>query len=148
MALLVLDVVWQVFTRYILELPSTITDEVARFLLIWVSLLGAAYFSGQNMHISIDLLANYLSSSNRQKLKIFIKASIICFVLCVFVIGGGVLMYYTYIFRQITPTLQIPIAYVYSIGPLSGLLIIYYKLSDIWRILKMQYKENHVILNK
>ena len=39
LSLLVIDVVWQVFTRYILQAPSTFTDELARYLLIWVSLL-------------------------------------------------------------------------------------------------------------
>ncbi len=39
MGLLVLDVVWQVFTRYVLNSPSIFTDELARSLLIWVSFL-------------------------------------------------------------------------------------------------------------
>lgn len=131
MASLVIVVVWQVFSRYILNAPSTFTDELARFLLIWVSLLGAAYFSGKNQHIAINVLPSKLNPRNRIKLNIFINLIIITFVLCVFVIGGGMLVYYTYTYLQLTPTLQIPMASVYSIGPLSGLLIIFYKLSDI-----------------
>ncbi|MEX0995353.1 MAG: TRAP transporter small permease, partial [Balneolaceae bacterium] len=123
MGILVLDVVWQVFSRYILNAPSTFTDELARFLLIWVSLLGAAYFSGKNLHIAINVLPERLSPTNQRKLNILIRIFIIAFVLCVLVIGGGVLVYYTYTYRQITPTLQIPMALVYLIGPLSGLLI-------------------------
>lgn len=138
MGILVLDVVWQVFSRYILNAPSTFTDELARFLLIWVSLLGAAYFSGKNMHIAINVLPERLSPTNQRKLNILIRIFIIAFVLCVLVIGGGVLVYYTYTYRQITPTLQIPMALVYLIGPISGLLIIFYKVSDILNILKTQ----------
>jgi len=136
MGLLVIDVVWQVFSRYILNAPSTFTDELARFLLIWVSLLGAAYYSGQNMHIAINVLPDRLSPENRIKLQIFIRILIILFVLCVLVIGGGTLVYYTFIFLQITPSLQIPMALVYLIGPISGLLIIYYKIDDILILLK------------
>lgn len=131
MGLLVIDVVWQVFSRYILNAPSTFTDELARFLLIWVSLLGAAYYSGQNMHIAINVLPDRLSPANRVKLQILIRILIILFVLCVLVIGGGTLVYTTFTFLQITPSLQIPMALVYLIGPISGLLIIYYKISDI-----------------
>lgn len=43
MSVLVICVVWQVFSRYVLNQPSTSTDELARFLMIWVGLLGAAY---------------------------------------------------------------------------------------------------------
>lgn len=141
MGLLVIDVVWQVFSRYILNAPSTFTDELARFLLIWVSLLGAAYFSGKNMHIAINVLPERLNPSNRRKLKILIRILIILFVLCVLVIGGGMLVYYTFAYRQITPTLQIPMALVYLIGPISGLLIIFYKISDIHQLLQSQSDE-------
>ena len=45
MAFLVVDVLWQVLSRYILVSPSSVTDELAGYLLIWVGLLGAAYVS-------------------------------------------------------------------------------------------------------
>lgn len=131
MGLLVLDVVWQVFSRYVLGAPSTFTDELARFLLIWVSLLGAAYASGRNMHLGVDILPNRLAPTSRLTLNIFIDLLVIVFVLAVFVFGAGMLVYYTYTYRQLTPTLQIPMAYIYLIGPISGLLIVFYKLSDI-----------------
>lgn len=131
MSSLVLVVVWQVFSRYILNAPSTFTDELARYLLIWVSLLGAAYYSGKNQHIAITVLPSKLSPPNRRNLNILIHLIVIAFVLAVFVIGGGMLVYYTYTYLQLTPTLQIPMAFVYGIGPLSGLLIIFYKISDI-----------------
>lgn len=136
MGLLVVVVVWQVFSRYILNAPSTNTDELARFLLIWISLLGAAYFSGKNAHIAINVLPKRLHPPQQKKLRIFINLIIISFVLAVFVFGGGILVYYTIAYLQLTPTLQIPMALVYLIGPISGILIVYYKLSDINNLLK------------
>jgi TRAP-type C4-dicarboxylate transport system permease small subunit len=134
LSLLVIDVVWQVFTRYVLQSPSTFTDELARFLLIWLSLAGGAYYSGQNQHISINILPDRLSPSNRYRLNIISACIIMLFVFSVFVIGGSYLVYLTHTYRQITPALQIPMAWVYLIGPLSGLLILYYKLSDLLRL--------------
>ena len=136
MAFLVVVVIWQVFTRYVLHAPSTFTDELARFLLIWVSLLGAAYFSGQNLHISVDVLPRHLNPVNRFRIIILIKSLIAIFVLAVFVVGGGLLVHTTWNYRQITPALQVPMSLVYMIGPISGLLIIYYKLSDIRRMFR------------
>ncbi len=131
MGLLVIVVVWQVFSRYILNAPSTFTDELARFLLIWVSFLGAAFFSGKNQHIAINVLPTRLNPINRRRLNITNNVIIILFVGCVFVIGGARLVWITSTFLQLTPTLQIPMAVIYSIGPISGLLIIYYKLTGI-----------------
>lgn len=46
LSVLVIDVLWQVASRYVLTAPSSMTDELAGYLLIWVGLLGAAYVSG------------------------------------------------------------------------------------------------------
>ena len=43
MAVSALNVLWQVFTRFILQDPSSYTEELARFLLVWIGLLGASY---------------------------------------------------------------------------------------------------------
>lgn len=134
MAILVVDVIWQVFSRYILQSPSTFTDELSRFLLIWVSLLGAAYASGQKMHLAIDLLPSKLNEDNNRRLKIGITTLIICFVTAVMIIGGSMLSYIT--FSQPSPTLDIPMGLVYSIMPISGILILYYKLSDLQALLQ------------
>lgn len=61
MVLLVICVTWQVFSRYVLQIPSTVTDEVARFSMIWVGLLGAAYTVGLQKHLSIDLFTHNLT---------------------------------------------------------------------------------------
>ena len=60
LASLVVVVCWQVVTRFVLERPSSVTEELARFLLIWLGLLGGAHALGQGMHLSIDYLGSRL----------------------------------------------------------------------------------------
>ena len=60
MAVLVLDVLWQVFTRLVLKDPSTVTEELATFMLIWVALLGAAVALGRGAHLGIDYFVGKL----------------------------------------------------------------------------------------
>ena len=43
MGVMVINVLWQVFTRFVIGTPSSFTDELARYLMIWVGVLGAAY---------------------------------------------------------------------------------------------------------
>ena len=131
MGIMVVNVLWQVFTRFVIGTPSSFTDQLARYLMIWVGVLGAAYISGRKMHVAIDLLPTKLNKEGQNKLKIFINCIIILF--CFFaLVGGGIrLVYITFTLEQYSPALQIPLALVYLVIPISGILIIYYKITDI-----------------
>jgi TRAP-type C4-dicarboxylate transport system permease small subunit len=131
MAVMVINVLWQVFTRFIMGDPSSFTDELARYLMIWLGILGAAYVSGRNMHVAIDVLPLRSSDKTQRKLKRIVYVSIIAFALFAMVICGLRLVYITYVLDQHSPALQIPLAAVYFAIPLSGILIIYYKITDI-----------------
>jgi len=99
--------------------------------MIWIGVLGAAYISGRKMHVAIDLLPTKLNKEGQLKLKTFINITIILF--CFFaLVGGGLrLVYITFSLEQYSPALQIPLSVVYLVIPISGILIIYYKISDI-----------------
>ncbi|MDN3670657.1 TRAP transporter small permease [Echinicola jeungdonensis] len=135
MALMVINVTWQVLSRYVVMSPSSFTDELARFLLIWLGLLGAAYVAGHNEHLAIDILPQKLTGKAKDKLMIFIHFIIICFAIPVMIFGGSNLVYITYILGQKSTTLQVPLAYIYTIIPISGLLILLYQILDIKSIL-------------
>lgn len=131
MGVMVFNVLWQVFTRFVLGTPSSFTDELARYLMIWVGILGAAYVSGKNMHVAIDVLPQKLGGKAQKRMQIIVQLLVMAFAFLVMVIGGGRLVYITYILGQQSPALQLPLAYVYAVIPLSGLLIVYYKMSDL-----------------
>lgn len=132
MGLMVIDVVWGVVTRYLMGSPSSFTGELAGYLLIWVGLLGAALASGKGMHLSIDLLPDRLNPENRRKLDIVIQVLIFLFALGVLVIGGIRLVYVTLSLGQQSPSLNIPLGYVYTVLPISGFFIMYYATVDIY----------------
>lgn len=128
MCILVLDVLWQVLSRYILASPSSFTDELAGFLLIWVGLLGAAYVAGQKQHLAIDLLLQKSSPINQKRLGRFINVCIALFALSVMIIGGSWLVITRFQFQVNSAALQIPLGYIYLILPLSGLITLYYSI--------------------
>lgn len=121
MSLMTLDVLWGVITRYALGSQASWTEELARFLLIWIGLLGAAWASGRRMHLSIDLLKN--------KPERLINILVLLFALGPMVIGGGNLMRITAQLGQRSPALGLPMSLVYAAVPLAGLLIIYFRLA-------------------
>lgn len=128
MVILVLCVVWQVFSRYVLNSPSTMTDEIARFSMIWVGLLGAAYTVGLQKHLSIDLFTHDLTGVKKHISSIVINVIICGFSLGVLVWGGYSLFARVYESGQVSPAMQLPMAYVYVVLPLSGCIMVYYSL--------------------
>ena len=130
LGVLVLDVLWQVFSRYVLANPSSFTDELAGFLLIWVGLLGAAYVAGRNEHLAIDLLVQKSGPERKRKLLLMIHVLIGLFALIVLLIGGSWLVYTRFLLNVKSAALSIPLGYVYFVLPLSGLLILYYSIDN------------------
>ena len=126
MAVLVIDVLWQVFSRYVLRDASTFTEELARFLLVWVSLLGASYGVGQKIHLGVDLLPAHLAGLKKKALLIFIDFAILTFALFGMVVGGGRLVYISFHLEQVSAAMRLPLGWVYAVVPLSGLLMIHY----------------------
>jgi TRAP-type C4-dicarboxylate transport system permease small subunit len=131
MILLVVDVLWQVVSRYILVNPSSFTTELAGYLMIWVGILGAAYVAGKNEHLAIDLLLQKSSPRRRKRLLILINLLIISFSVSVMVVGGSWLVYTRFLLDVRSADLQLPLGYVYLVVPVSGLLILYYGFDNI-----------------
>ncbi len=129
MVLICVSVLWGVFTRYALGSQASWSEELARFLLIWIGLLGTAWAAGQRMHLAITLLPEYLQGQQQAYLLRFIDLLVLLFAAAVLLVGGGRLVYLTNILGQSSPAMGIPMEAVYLVLPLSGLIIIYYKLS-------------------
>jgi TRAP-type C4-dicarboxylate transport system permease small subunit len=132
MIVMVLNVLWQVFTRFVLGSPATFTEELARYILIWVGMFGAAYVAGKKMHLSIDYVTGKMSPTTRYWIEYFIHGCVFAFGLFGMVIGGVYLVYLTLLLEQTSAALQMPLGVVYLAIPASGLLIMYYSASAMY----------------
>ena len=126
MGVSVINVLWQVFTRFVIRDPSTYTEELARFLLIWVALFGASYAVSKRLHLAIDYFT--LKFTGRRKLfsGLFIDLCVFMFALFAMVVGGIRLVTLTFTLEQVSAALQVKLGYVYLVLPLSGFLIMFY----------------------
>ncbi len=131
-ALLVVDVVWQVISRYIVGQSSSFTEEFARFALIWLTVLGAAYINGQKEgHLSMDFLLAKLPADRKARRHKIIQIIMALFAFIIMIIGGGNLVYTTLRLGQMSSALQVPLGFVYLIVPISGILIIFFSIYNI-----------------
>jgi len=122
--LLVVTVTWQVFSRYVLNDPSSWTDELARYAMVWLGLLGASYLFGIKGHLAITLLDSCLKGKAHTALHLLINAISFSFVSLAMLKGGIALMGRTT--QQLSPALQLPMSTVYSILPISAVIILIY----------------------
>ena len=112
---------WQIFTRWILRNPSTVTDEFLRYVLIWASMIGSAYCFYKDKHLALDLVKGRAKGAFNVFLSVFIEAAIVFFVGYVFVYGGWKL---TANATNVSSVMRIPFKLLYSILPISGIFII------------------------
>lgn len=141
MSILVIDVLWQVFSRYVLNSPSSYTDELAGYLLIWVGMFGAAYVAGRREHLAIDLLIQRSSPKRKFKLEMIISALIVIFAIAVLIIGGTSLVYTRFLLSVKSSALGLPLGFVYLVLPISGILITYFDIDNMYNMVKA-YRKN------
>lgn len=134
---MLVSVVWQVFSRFVLRAPSTITDEISSFSLIWLGLLGAAYAAGKNLHLAIDLISEDLVKRKQGFFNGVVFISIALFAFTVMIIGGIRLVQLSFQFGQTSATLEIPLGIIYMIVPISGMLICYYSIDTLLNLRKL-----------
>ena len=139
-AVLVVDVLWQVFTRFILKNPSTWTEELAVFMLIWVSLLGAAVALNRGAHLGIDYFVGKLSPMKRLCTEVFVFLCISIFSLTVMMLGGIDLVTSTLELQQLSPALNIKVGYVYLAVPISGFFLVLYSVIGLVERLVQLFK--------
>ncbi len=128
MAVLVIDVTWQVITRFILKNPSSWTEELATYLMIWVGLLGAAVALNYRDHLGIDYFVGKLSHLKRLWIDVFVNSCIIFFSIFVMFFGGVKLVTITFYYGQMSPAMNLPMGYVYLAVPVAGIFLAIYSI--------------------
>ena len=128
---MVITVTWQVFSRYALRAPSSLTEEIARFQLIWLGLLGAVYTFRNRMHVGIDIFVSSLTGKKRLAAELVSLIAVLIFAAIILVYGGGRLVQLTHELNQTSAALGVKMSYIYSVIPVSGVLIGLYALHYI-----------------
>ncbi|OAS83425.1 MULTISPECIES: TRAP transporter small permease [Metabacillus] len=133
---------WQVLSRFILKSPSTFTEELLRYSLIWLAMLAAAYVVGKNQHIAITFLRDRLVENSKITLDILIQSIFLIFAAVIMVYGGGRAVSLT--MAQISPALHLPMGFVYLALPLSGVFILFYSTTNIIELMNKKKKISYI----
>lgn len=133
MVLMVLLALWQVISRYFLNKPSTTSEELLIYCFVWVSLLGAAYVFGKRDHMAMSFFVEKLPPAKNNLTKIISEVAVLVFAGAVLVYGGIEITKLA--MGQVSPALGVPMGYIYTVLPLSGIITIIYSAINLKELL-------------
>ena len=150
-----LTVAWQVLSRLLAKLsvtyglplliePSRWTEEMASFQLGWLALLGAAYALRKHEHLGFDYIYLKMSEVAQRRIEIFVRLMVVLFSVVVLGYGGMRLVLMTIQLHQTTAGLQWPMAVIYSVIPLSGVLMALFAVEGVFKPGESQLEEGQV----
>ncbi|MFP4282924.1 MAG: TRAP transporter small permease [Verrucomicrobiota bacterium] len=130
-AVLTLDVLWGVVSRYLLGAQSRWTEEVATYLLVWISLLGAALTYEEKGHLGVDYFVGKLDPAAQRVAAIFVELVVLLFSIVALLVGGWILVSRTLEADQLSPALGWKVGYLYLAVPLSGVFFTLFALEHL-----------------
>lgn len=129
---------WQVLTRYILNNPSSWSEELVSYMFAWMSLLGASIVTSERGHMNIPVLLDAANPGMRKALMCFGEIIACLFSLIILVLGG--IQIANLAMGQMTSSLGVAIGVFYFVMPLCGILNMIFTGLNIVEIIKSDIK--------
>lgn len=129
MIVMVLIACWQVFTRFVLNSPSTVSEEFLRYALIWLTMIGSAYAYGKKKHLAVVFLVRKIPEKYQLFVRLLVEAVVLLFIVVILLFGGT--KAYQNAIGQVSSALGMPIEYLYLSLIVSGVLFLFYSMIHI-----------------
>lgn len=141
LVVMVVLVLYQIFSRTILNSPNTATEELVRFGLVWLSMLGSAYVVGKKGHLAVTILSDHLKQANKQVLETVVQTFFLVFASSIMIYGGWKAVSVS--IGQISPSLSISMGYVALSIPVSGVVMFIYSLLNLLEQKELKESEDN-----
>jgi len=116
----------QVFCRYVLNASLFWSEELARYMLVWLTFFGATVAYYRNLHPGVDVLTTRLSPGKQRLAGLMVH--LVCMLLSLVMIISGT-EFAWFIRQQISPALSIPKWIILTVIPVSGGIFFLYGLA-------------------
>ncbi len=136
---MIVVVTWQVFSRFVLRNSPSWSEELSRYLFIWISLLAVPLALERKRHLGFDYFVADLKGRNKIIADMVAWGMVALFSLVMIYWGIKVSLL---TWPQITPSLRIPRGIIYLPMPLSGLLILFFSVEDLVGLFTRYRSEN------
>ena len=126
---------YQISCRYFFNSPSTVSEEIVTYSFTWLSILAAAYVFGKRGHLAMTFLSGKMRGAKRVFLDMFSEILVILTAVFLLIYGGYIMAVENA--DQLTNSLTISMGAVYSVLPISGVILLLYGLMNRIDLLKI-----------
>ena len=126
--------VYQVVTRYVLNAPSSWSEELVSYMFAWMTLLGASLCTAHREHMNIPILVDHVKTTGKKWLNVLSEVIQFLFSMLVLVFGGWQIA--NLALGQQTSSLGVPIGIFYYVMVLVGVLNMIFTCINIILIFK------------
>ncbi|MDO4328839.1 MAG: TRAP transporter small permease [Lachnospiraceae bacterium] len=125
---------WQVLTRYVLQNPSSWSEELVSYLFAWMALLGASLITSERGHMNIPAVVERMPGGVKTGFSIF--AEVVAFIFSAVILLYGGVQITSLAMGQMTSSLGIAIGVFYVVLPVCGILNMVFTAMNIYDIRK------------
>ena len=143
LALMVVLVFGNVFMRYAFNSGFSISEELSRWLFVWLTFLGAVAALRSNAHLGTDMLVGKLGPLGK---KICIGLSLLLMLYCLWLLFKGSYDQSVINWDTTSAVMEVSMSWFYASGMVFAVLSAPILLGDLWRLLSGQIDDDHLVL--
>lgn len=143
---LVILVTYQVVIRYVFSNPSAWSEQLARYLFVWLVLIASSYIFGRREHMNIGFFIGKFPSNVKTIMEILSEVLICIFMIFVMIYGGYNAVVVS--MPKMDTSLPISIGIINSVLVISGVLTLFYSICNIIDLIDKYKKDNNKLKQK
>ena len=128
-AILIIPVSLQIFSRYVEQIPAYIwTEEMARFLFVWMIMIGAMLGIREGRHFEVDIWPR-MTARPQAALRLLANLAVLAFAL-VFVWAG--IEFTRFAWNRISELAELPLWLIHIAWPVTGVAWLVFTGEQVW----------------
>jgi TRAP-type C4-dicarboxylate transport system permease small subunit len=143
LALMVVLVFGNVFMRYAFNSGFSVSEELSRWLFVWLTFLGAVVAVRDNGHLGTDMLVGRLGPLGK---KICMGLSLVLILFCLWLLFKGSYDQSVINWDTTSAVMEVSMSWFYASGMVFAVLSAPILLGDLWRLLSGQIDDAHLLL--
>ncbi|MEY2790313.1 MAG: hypothetical protein RL295_477 [Pseudomonadota bacterium] len=143
LALMVVLVFGNVVMRYAFNSGFTVSEELSRWLFVWLTFLGAVVALRDNAHLGTDMLVGKLGPNGK---RVCMGLSLIAMLYCLWLLFKGSYDQFLVNFQSTSPVLEASMGWFYASGMTFAVLGAPILMLDLYKLLSGQIDDDHLVL--
>ena len=143
LALMVVLVFGNVLMRYGFNSGFTVSEELSRWLFVWLTFLGAVVALRDNAHLGTDMLVGKLGPLGK---RICMGLSLLLMLYCLWLLFKGTYEQFKVNVDSQSPVMEVSLGWFYACGMTFSVLGAPILLMDLYRLITGQVDDAHLVL--